>query len=82
MANITFDREGKVIYVSLRMFGVLFESMTEEQIERFYRTIKEMKVPLTGFYDFPSGKFCGKELIDLLNPIIEGKVTFLWKEKR
>ena len=82
MANITFDREGKVIYVSLRIFGVLFESMTEEQIERFYRTIKEMKVPLTGFYDFPSGKFCGKELIDLLNPIIEGKVTFLWKEKR
>ena len=47
MASIQFDREGKVIYVSFQMYGVLFESMTEEQIKRFYRTIKEMKVTLT-----------------------------------
>lgn len=58
------------------MYGVLFESMTEEQIKRFYRTIKEMKVPLTGFFDFLEGKFVASGYIDFLNPILEGKVTF------
>ena len=76
MASIQFDREGKVIYVSFQMYGVLFESMTEEQIKRFYRTIKEMKVPLTGFFDFLEGKFVASGDIDFLNPILEGKVTF------
>ncbi len=76
MASIQFDREGKVIYVSFQMYGVLFEIMTEEQIKRFYRTIKEMKVPLTGFFDFLEGKFVASGDIDFLNPILEGKVTF------
>ena len=76
MASIQFDREGKVIYVYIQMYGVLFESMTEEQIKRFYRTIKEMKVPLTGFFDFLEGKFVASGYIDFLNPILEGKVTF------
>lgn len=76
MASIEFDREGKVICLSFTMLGVVFESMTEEQIKRFYRAVKEMKVPLTGFFDFPEEKSSAQDYIDFLNPILEGKVTF------
>lgn len=76
MANIHFDREGRIIYTSFMMLGVLYESMTKEQIERFYRVIKEMKVPLTEFYDFPEEKSMASVLIDFITPIVEGKVTF------
>lgn len=80
LAFIEFDREGRIIYVSLAMLGVLFESMTKEQIERFYRVIKEMKVPLTRFFDFPDEKSSASDYIDFLTPILEGKVTLQGEE--
>ena len=76
IAFFRFDREGRMVYVSLTMLGVLFESMTKEQIERFYRVIKEMTVPLTRFFDFPEEKSSASGGIDFLTPILEGKVTF------
>ena len=80
IAFLNFDREGKIIYVSLQMYGVLFESMTKEQIERFYRAIKEMRVPLTRFFDFPDEKSSASGGIDFLTPILEGKVTLQGEE--
>jgi hypothetical protein len=80
IAFIKFDREGKIIHVFLQIYGVLFESMTKEQIERFYRVIKEMKVPLTRFFDFPDEKSSASGCIDFLTPILEGKVTLQGEE--
>lgn len=81
IAFFEFDREGKIIYVSLQMYGVLFESMTKEQIERFYRVIKEMKVSLTVFFDFPEEKSSASVWLDFLTPILEGKVIFPGERK-